>query len=232
MKLHLHQQIQIYQSVYHVNLVNHKGHELPVKEAFEKAIHAARDSDPIIAEKAHYLYFDFHTECRKMRFDRISVLIDRLTPALDSIGWYHSQSTGLNGVGAGEVKVLAKQNGVIRTNCMDCLDRTNVTQSALGRWMLNRQLRAVGILSHKESIEDHENFMTMFRNGMSLFLSSLLPSLLASLLPCRTFIFASQSRANKQYGQITEIQYQQPMQVQEPSNPTTHEQENDHTSEH
>jgi len=169
MKLHLHQQIQIYQSVYHVNLVNHKGHELPVKEAFEKAIHAARDSDPIIAEKAHYLYFDFHTECRKMRFDRISVLIDRLTPALDSIGWYHSQSTGLNGVGAGEVKVVAKQNGVIRTNCMDCLDRTNVTQSALGRWMLNRQFRAVGILSHKESIEDHDSFMTMYRNGMFLF---------------------------------------------------------------
>lgn len=169
MKLHLHQQIQIYQSVYHVNLVNHKGHELPVKEAFEKAIHAARDSDPIIAEKAHYLYFDFHTECRKMRFDRISVLIDRLTPALDSIGWYHSQSTGLNGVGAGEVKVVAKQNGVIRTNCMDCLDRTNVTQSALGRWMLNRQFRAVGILSHKESIEDHDNFMTMYRNGTFLF---------------------------------------------------------------
>jgi hypothetical protein len=177
MKLHLHQQIQIYQSVYHVNLVNHKGHELPVKEAFEKAIHAARDSDPIIAEKAHYLYFDFHTECRKMRFDRISVLIDRLTPALDSIGWYHSQSTGLNGVGAGEVKVLAKQNGVIRTNCMDCLDRTNVTQSALGRLILNRQLRAVGILSHKESIEDHENFMTMFRNGMSPHLQSPFPIL-------------------------------------------------------
>ena len=188
MKLHLHQQIQIYQSVYHVNLVNHKGHELPIKEAFEKAIHAARDSDPIIAEKAHYLYFDFHTECRKMRFDRISVLIDRLTPALDSIGWYHSQSTGVNG-GVGEVKVLAKQNGVIRTNCMDCLDRTNVTQSALGRFMLNRQFKAAGILSHKESIEDHEGFMMMFRNGTS-------PSPL---------IFLPLIMADGQYGRITEI---------------------------
>jgi hypothetical protein len=224
MKLHLHQQIQIYQSVYHVNLVNHKGHELPVKEAFEKAIHAARDSDPIIAEKAHYLYFDFHTECRKMRFDRISVLIDRLTPALDSIGWYHSQSTGLNGVGAGEVKVLAKQNGVIRTNCMDCLDRTNVTQSALGRWMLNWQLRAVGILSHKESIDDHENFMTNFMNGMSSFPVSTSISLshpfshLSSFahLPFQPSIFVSPSQADRQYGQITEIQSQQPMQVPEP----------------
>jgi len=216
MKLHLHQQIQIYQSVYHVNLVNHKGHELPVKEAFEKAIHAARDSDPIIAEKAHYLYFDFHTECRKMRFDRISVLIDRLTPALDSMGWYHSQSTGLNGVGAGEVKVLAKQNGVIRTNCMDCLDRTNVTQSALGRWMLNRQFRAVGILSHKESIEDHENFMTMFRNGMSHFFVSKSHLLLLLLLPYLAPTSFSSGQANRQYGQTTEIQYQQPTQVQEP----------------
>jgi hypothetical protein len=149
-------------------LVNHKGHELPVKEAFEKAIHAARDSDPIIAANAHYLYFDFHTECSKMRFDRISVLIDRLAPALDSMGWYHSQSTGVSGSGAGEVKVLSKQAGVIRTNCMDCLDRTNVTQSALARWMLNRQFRAAGILSHKESIEDHSDFMTMFRNGTSI----------------------------------------------------------------
>jgi hypothetical protein len=83
------------------------------------------------------------------------------------MGWYHSQLTGTSNSGAGEVKVLSKQKGVIRTNCMDCLDRTNVTQSALARWTLNKQFRAVGILSHKESIEDHEGFMAMFRNGES-----------------------------------------------------------------
>lgn len=151
--------------MHHVNLVNHKGHELPVKEAFERAMSAARDSDPIIAQNAHYVYFDFHTECRKMRFDRVSVLIDRLTPALDAMGWYHSQSTGTTGSGVGEVKVVSSQKGVIRTNCMDCLDRTNVTQSTLARWILNKQFRAAGLLSHKESIEDHDDFMTMFRNG-------------------------------------------------------------------
>lgn len=123
---------------------------------------SACESDPILAAHAHYLYFDFHTECRKMRFDRVSVLIDRLTPSLEAMGWYHSQSTG---PGLANVNVISKQKGVIRTNCMDCLDRTNVTQSALARWALNKQFRAAGILSHKESIEDHAEFMTMFRNG-------------------------------------------------------------------
>lgn len=48
---------------------------------------------------------------------------------------------------------------------MDCLDRTNVSQSALGKWALNKQLREVGVLSVKETIEDHPEFMSIFRNG-------------------------------------------------------------------
>lgn len=146
--------------MYLVNLVNHKGHELPVKEAFERAMVAVKQEDPIINANAHYVYFDFHTECRKMRFDRISVLIDRLAPSLDEMGWYHSVTGN-----SSDVKVLTTQKGVVRSNCMDCLDRTNVTQSALARWALTRQLRAGGILSHKENVEDHEEFMHMFRNG-------------------------------------------------------------------
>jgi hypothetical protein len=45
----------------------------------------------------------------------------------------------------GEVKVeeLQKQEGVFRTNCMDCLDRTNVVQSVLARNVLLSQLFSV-----------------------------------------------------------------------------------------
>ena len=32
-----------------------------------------------------------------------------------------------------EGAVLARQSGVFRTNCIDCLDRTNVVQSLLAR---------------------------------------------------------------------------------------------------
>ena len=38
-----------------------------------------------------------------------------------------------------------KQNGVLRTNCMDCLDRTNVAQFCFARVAIPRQLRSLGI---------------------------------------------------------------------------------------
>ncbi|RSH87097.1 hypothetical protein EHS25_003586 [Saitozyma podzolica] len=162
---HIRQLISYYGNVYLVNLVNHKGYELPVKDAFERDMVAAASSDPAIANNAHYVYFDFHTECSKMRFDRVSVLIDRLGPALDAMGYFHSVSPAAVGFEKpGDTQVLSEQKGVIRSNCMDCLDRTNVTQSALGRWAANKQLRDAGVLSIKESVEDHDDFMTMFRN--------------------------------------------------------------------
>lgn len=38
-------------------------------------------------------------------------------------------------------KVVATQEGVFRSNCMDCLDRTNVIQSLLARRSLQAQLQ-------------------------------------------------------------------------------------------
>lgn len=58
--------------------------------------------------------------------------------------------------------------GVVRTNCMDNLDRTNVAQAALAKWTLNRQLRDLDILSRNESIDDHEEILNDFRNSESV----------------------------------------------------------------
>ncbi len=35
--------------------------------------------------KAHYVYFDFHHECRMLRFDRIQVLVDLMLPDLEKM---------------------------------------------------------------------------------------------------------------------------------------------------
>lgn len=35
------------------------------------------------------------------------------------------------------VSIKNTQNGIIRTNCMDCLDRTNVVQSVIARKLLH-----------------------------------------------------------------------------------------------
>ena len=67
----------------------------------------------------------------------------------------------------GEVRKL--QSGVVRTNCMDNLDRTNVVQSDIAKWSLRLQLQIMGYLSQGETIDDHDEFLHLFRN--SLFLS-------------------------------------------------------------
>ncbi|KAH0942444.1 hypothetical protein HID58_002081 [Brassica napus] len=53
---------------------------------------------------------------------------------------------------------MKEQLGVVRTNCIDCLDRTNVTQSMIGRKMLELQLKRIGVFGAEETISSHLNF--------------------------------------------------------------------------
>ena len=46
------------------------------------------------------------------------------------------------------IKVPMFQSGVLRTNCIDCLDRTNVAQYAYGLVALGHQLRALGYMEY------------------------------------------------------------------------------------
>lgn len=73
---HFEQQVGLYGDQYLVNLVNKSGYEKPVKEAYERALDALRNP------RVHYTYFDFHHECKGLRFDRVSVLIDSLDEEL------------------------------------------------------------------------------------------------------------------------------------------------------
>lgn len=66
---------------------------------------------------------------------------------------------------ASEKSLKKAQTSVVRTNCMDCLDRTNVVQSTLARWVLNQQLRELGILESNQVVEDQADFMRSYRNG-------------------------------------------------------------------
>jgi hypothetical protein len=163
---HMHQLVDTYGSVYSLNLVNQKGYEKPVKEAFETVVNVTNNTDRQLAEQTKYIYWDFHAQCKGMRFDRIESLVGDLQGLLLEDGWYHSVAPAPSGVGSssGPTKVLSVQKGVIRSNCMDCLDRTNVSQAAFAKWALNQQLRQAGIISVKEGVEDHPEFMLIFRN--------------------------------------------------------------------
>ncbi|KAF9056681.1 inositol/phosphatidylinositol phosphatase [Panaeolus papilionaceus] len=150
MRTHLTEQNKVYGNQSLVNLVNQKGHEKPVKEAYERYV-AELDLPGV-----KYQYFDFHQECKKMRWDRISILIDQLREDLDKNGYFQ-----IDGENTAPKRV---QIGVVRTNCMDNLDRTNVVQGALAKWTLNRQLRDLGILSETDGVDDYEAFSKEFRD--------------------------------------------------------------------
>ncbi|RDB28469.1 Uncharacterized protein C19F5.03 [Hypsizygus marmoreus] len=149
MKKHLEELVSIYGEQALVSLVNQKGHEQPVKDAYERYI------AEINLPNVRYEYFDFHNECRKMRWDRISVLIDILKDDLERQGYFQ--------LDAGQAIPTKIQKGTVRTNCMDNLDRTNVVQAALAKWTLNKQLRDLGIIPPGAGVDDYEALSKDFR---------------------------------------------------------------------
>ncbi|CAI6336131.1 unnamed protein product [Periconia digitata] len=182
-KKHFAEQIRLYGDNWLVNLVNQKGREKQVKEAYEEMVeHLVKSpaehvqSDQVTDEKfhviephqaktsfdrIHYVYFDFHNETKGLRWDRAKLLLDQLEPHLLEHGYFRGvDMPGDNG----RVEVRRLQSAVVRTNCMDCLDRTNVVQSMLGRFMLSRMLIETGLMRQGESAEDDQAFEFLFRN--------------------------------------------------------------------
>ena len=67
-----------------------------------------------------------------------------------------------------EGEILVKeQTSVIRTNCMDCLDRTNVVQSTFARHVITRQLIDCGVFKETDRVDMFPDFERMFRNSMT-----------------------------------------------------------------
>lgn len=65
---------------------------------------------------------------------------------LESIAEEILQKTSLFHNGDDQFDVSSVQNGVARTNCIDCLDRTNAAQFVIGKRALGRQLQALGVI--------------------------------------------------------------------------------------
>ena len=124
-----------YGEVQVTSLVEKHGNEAIVGQAYEHHIDRLNDSGGINGNLVGFEWFDFHAICRGMKFENVSILMNSLGKKLDSFG----TTVEVDG------KQVSKQSGVLRTNCMDCLDRTNVVQSAVGRRALELQLKSEGI---------------------------------------------------------------------------------------
>jgi hypothetical protein len=123
-----------YGSIYCASLVDKHGTEAKIGEAYERQskdlnTHGGIDGQ---GKELGFEWFDFHNACRGMHFENVSQLINILAPFMKSTRWTEISND----------QITQKQSGVLRTNCMDCLDRTNVVQSACARTALEAQLSA------------------------------------------------------------------------------------------
>lgn len=153
---HFNQQVDLYGDNYLVNLVNQKGYELPVKEAYENVVKQLNNP------RVHYNYFDFHHECRHMKWHRVKLLIDQLQETgLRNSDFFHK----IFNVNGQTLQIVDQQASIVRTNCMDCLDRTNVVQSVLAHWVLQRQFQTAVVLRDDDDLwETDKNLLSNFQN--------------------------------------------------------------------
>ncbi|CEM08057.1 unnamed protein product [Vitrella brassicaformis CCMP3155] len=173
---HLEECVKLYGRNLLINLVDMKSWQKRLGDAFTRVVEETESPN------LHYIWFDFHKECRKMQWHNLSKLMGQIQDDLDHQAYTlielhdvpstnpppppapehqepqqngpieggrsdtlltdrppHTKDMALAG------QVLLKQSGVCRTNCVDCLDRTNVVQSLLARRSLRQQLKRLCI---------------------------------------------------------------------------------------
>jgi hypothetical protein len=115
-------------------LIDKHGTEAKIGELYERHAKALNQDGGLDGQgkQLGFEWFDFHNVCRGMHFENVSQLMNTLEPFATSTGWTIISDD----------QIKHKQSGVLRTNCMDCLDRTNVVQSACARTALEAQLAA------------------------------------------------------------------------------------------
>ncbi|XP_048457144.1 synaptojanin-2-like isoform X2 [Rhincodon typus] len=147
---------QQYGSQVFVNLLRIKGGEELLSRAFKKLMWASA-----YAPDTPMINFDYYHCVKGGRVEKLhSLLKPQLQEHLDKFGFFTS----------GEHIYPCLQSGVLRTNCLDCLDRTNSVQSYVALEVLYSQLESLGVAVKKTVVERFvEFYKTMWSlNGHSL----------------------------------------------------------------
>ena len=141
--------------------------------AYESVFKALSDATKRGLEgQVRNVWFDFHNEVRGRRG------VERLGNGgvgdllYEGTGGAYSVGSDVISQGAFRIifshksskksTIISTQNGIIRTNCMDCLDRTNVVQSLIALSVAERNLEDQGF-DQGEGVEQKQNHLKHHR---------------------------------------------------------------------
>ena len=124
-----------------VNLIDKKKDQEKLGYVFAETVESMRS---LTSVRIHYEWFDFHAETKRSgKWNNLVKLLRNSEPHLKSIGFFVKDH--------GEV--ISRQKGIVRTNCMDNLDRTNVAQTLFARYSLLAQVGKPLDLSSLKSLD-------------------------------------------------------------------------------
>jgi phosphatidylinositol 4-phosphatase len=137
-------------SIICVNLIDTKKDQLKLGEAYREGISSLQSKASSIFHSnkslIQYYWFDFHKECKKKgKWKNLTNLVSMVDESFQNQGYFCRLPSG---------EVSQWQIGVVRTNCMDNLDRTNVVQSLFARRSLMMQLGYHDLLVDKKYVLD------------------------------------------------------------------------------
>lgn len=155
--LHMNSLIKTYEGVYAINLIDKKKDQKTLGDYYHTLYTNYKEENK--DAKLVYVWFDFHTECKKMKYENLSKLLksSSVLQAVSNMNFTHikfDNSVVKNNIpeqiidflpytSPDQLVILSVQSGVFRTNCVDCLDRTNVVQTLFGRVFLYKMLNKI-----------------------------------------------------------------------------------------
>ncbi len=181
-RLHINELIDNYDNVCIINLIDKKGDQKKVGEYYHNLVLNYKEKNPDNENKLNDTWFDFHHECKKMKYENLSKLMKEkvVDNGLKNYNYTHlifdSKNINLPNKKLEEIfhdkdtnlKYEKIQTGIFRNNCMDCLDRTNVSQSVLGRFTLHKMLFELKLLNEEPNGDPFQKFKPNFEKIFKL----------------------------------------------------------------
>jgi hypothetical protein len=179
-KKHTLELLDNYKKVVYVNLVDKKRDQGRLGDCYKDIVADFKTNNSSnsllnlgIANNVYFVWFDFHDECKKMKYENLHKLL-KLSSVSDSLNNFDYTHVNVVGdftfdqhISEKNTVVIKIQQGVFRTNCIDSLDRTNVVQGVFARLILHKILFDLGLkeAAASEPFEELNEVMeSYFRN--------------------------------------------------------------------
>uniref|UniRef100_A0A8D2MS21 phosphoinositide 5-phosphatase n=1 Tax=Zonotrichia albicollis TaxID=44394 RepID=A0A8D2MS21_ZONAL len=132
-----------------VNLLGAKEGEHMLSKAFQSHLKASEHSADI-----KMVNFDYHQMVKGGKAEKLHSVLKPQVQKFLECGFFYFDG-----------KEVKRFSGTVRTNCLDCLDRTNSVQAFLGLEMLTKQLEVLGLAEKPQLVT---RFQEVFRSMWSV----------------------------------------------------------------